>query len=250
MRELMKKVTSIVLPLVLVATFATVSLTEVPTAQAASAKEWAKFSDSTTYYGELSNGQPNGVGTIFWGDKKQYSGQFANGKRSGSGKYMNEYVDQDGKTHKVVYNGAWSGDSMTGKGTYHETIRETDGTISMQDLQFGTFKNGQFLSGYRAQHAVADPDYAFTYNNGDETLYVMTTNENMTDMVKAWKNASLFFVDYKKGSISKQYSVVDDLTESTQRFRQTSIKYLKRITPQVTPVLKKFAEMSKQIPLK
>ncbi|KZS44371.1 hypothetical protein AWU65_30395 [Paenibacillus glucanolyticus] len=215
-------------------------------ANAASAKEWIQISARTSYYGETANGQPHGRGTIKWGEDKQYSGDFVNGKRTGTGKYMNQYQADD-EEHKVVYNGSWTDDKMDGEGLQTHKVTLPDGTVRWNQLQKGTFKAGVFQSGYDVIHAVADPDYSFTYKNGKELLTIMGSNQNMK---KAWAAASMFSVQYKNGSVNKSYSIFPASTAAEQRQNDAAKKYLKSIQNKINPHLLQFEALSKQVPLK
>ncbi|MEJ9218238.1 hypothetical protein P4H46_08605 [Paenibacillus glucanolyticus] len=214
-------------------------------ANAASAKEWIQISARTSYYGETANGQPHGRGTIKWGEDKQYSGDFVNGKRTGTGKYMNQYQADD-EEHKVVYNGSWTDDKMDGEGLQTHKVTLPDGTVRWNQLRKGTFKAGVFQSGYDVIHAVADPDYSFTYKNGKELLTIMGSNQNMK---KAWAAASMFSVQYKNGSVNKSYSIFPASTAAEQRQNDAAKKYLKSIQNKINPHLLQFEALSKQVPL-
>jgi hypothetical protein len=95
-------------------------------------------------------------------------------------------------------------------------------------------------------HAVADPDYSFTYKNSNEIINILHSNQ---DLVQRWQKGDLFSVNYKNGSVQKEYSMFPEETATKERQRQASIKYLKGITAKVTPHLQQFEKLSKQIPL-
>ncbi|GIP22641.1 hypothetical protein [Paenibacillus sp. J22TS3] len=215
-------------------------------ADAASVKERIQVAGQATYYGEVKEGMPSGRGTISWGTSKQYSGDFISGKRDGTGKYVNEYVSDDEK-HKIVYTGAWKQDQMNGKGTLTHKVTRQDGTVRWNEIQTGTFKNGVLQEGYDVIHAVADPDYSFTYKSSRETLTVMGSNTNMkTD----WRKGTLFSVDYLNGSVHKVYSIFPGDTKAEERKNQEALKYLQRIQTKINPYLEQFEKLSKQLPLK
>ncbi|NGZ77061.1 MORN repeat-containing protein [Saccharibacillus alkalitolerans] len=219
-----------------------------PTAQAADAKQALKLAGGATYYGQVENGLPDGRGTIKWPGGKSYSGTFADGKRSGTGKYINEYTDaSSGYRHKTVYNGAWSGDRMNGKGTLTDKRSEAGGRVVSNEIQAGTFKNNVLASGYEVVHAEADPEYSFTYRGQGLLLNVLGYNENL---VSLWKSGGLFNVTYQKGSVSRNYSIFPEDSASAEKQRQASLKYLRGIAGQVAPHLQQFEKLSKQVPLK
>ncbi|AZH32038.1 hypothetical protein [Paenibacillus sp. M-152] len=249
MQKLWQKGKALSLPIVVSASLisGTLLVNNIPTVNAAVTKELLQLSGQTTYYGEVENGQPNGRGTIKWSEYKQYSGDFVNGKRSGTGKYMNQYTDADGQHHKIVYNGTWSNDTMSGKGTQTEKVTQSDGTIRSNQIQVGTFQDNGLQNGYQVIHAVADPDYSFTYKNGKEVLNILHSNQ---DLVQRWQQGELFSVNYKNGSVQKEYSMFPEEVATKERQRQAAIKYLKGITAKVTPHLQQFEKLSKQVPLK
>ncbi|MDQ0496448.1 hypothetical protein [Paenibacillus brasilensis] len=248
MQKLWQKGKSLSLPIMMSASLISGAvLLSMPAVSASAAKESLQLSGQTTYYGEVENGQPNGRGTIKWSENKQYSGDFVKGKRTGTGKYMNQYTDADGQNHKVVYNGTWSNDTMSGKGTQTEQVTQSDGTIRSNGIQVGTFQNNRLQSGYQVIHALADPDYSFTYQNGMEVLNILNSNQNL---VQQWQSGDLFSVIYKNGSVQKEYSMFPEETATKERQRKAAIKYLKGITAKVTPHLQQFEKLSKQIPLK
>ncbi|EHB68042.1 hypothetical protein [Paenibacillus lactis] len=243
----MKKITAITLTTALAASLTVASLIPAAaSADASAAKERIQMSERTSYYGEVSNGQPNGRGTIKWGTEKQYSGDFVNGKRSGSGKYINQYIE-DGEQHKVVYTGSWSGDQMNGKGVLTHKVTQADGTVRWHQIQKGIFKDGVFTNGYDVIQAVADPDFSFTYTNGKETLEIMGTNKGLH---QAWKKGNLFDVKYKNGSVNKSYTIFPLGTEAEQRKNDADRKYLQSIYKKIAPHLGQFEALSKQVPLK
>ncbi|MGN8227776.1 hypothetical protein [Paenibacillus polymyxa] len=248
MQKLWQKGKALSLPIMVSASLISGVLSvSTPAANAAATKELLQLSGQTTYYGEVENGQPNGRGTIKWSEYKQYSGDFVNGKRSGTGKYINQYTDADGQNHKIVYNGTWNNDTMSGKGTQTEKVTQMDGTVRSNEIQVGTFQNNGLQNGYQVIHAVADPDYSFTYKNGKEVLNILHSNQ---DLVQRWQKGELFSVNYKNGSVQKEYSMFPEETATKERQRQASIKYFKGITAKVTPHLQQFEKLSKQIPLK
>jgi len=241
----MKKITALTVSLTLSFSLISTSLAAV-SANAASNKEWIQISESTSYYGEAANGQPHGHGTIKWGNGKQYSGEFMNGKRTGNGKYINEY-QLDGETHKVVYTGRWNNDKMDGDGILTHKVTMSEEAVRWNQIQKGTFQAGIFQSGYDVIHAIADPDYSFTYKKGKESLVIMGSNQNMK---KAWATGTMFSVHYKNGPVNKKYSIFPANSAAEQRQNDAAIQYLKSIQTKVAPHLTQFEALSKQVPLK
>lgn len=242
---LMKKITAFTVSLTLSFSLISTSLTPV-SVHAAPIKEWIQISESTSYYGETANAQPHGRGTIKWGNGKQYSGDFINGKRTGHGKYINEY-QVDGEVHKVVYTGSWNNDKMDGEGILTHKVTMPDGAVRWNQIQKGTFHAGTLQSGYDVIHAIADPDYSFTYKKDKESLVIMGSNQNMK---KAWATGTMFSVHYKNGTVNKKYSIFPANSATEQRQNDAAIQYLKSIQTKVAPHLTQFEALSKQVPLK
>ncbi|GGO09469.1 hypothetical protein [Saccharibacillus kuerlensis] len=215
---------------------------------AAESKQALSLAGGATYYGQVKNGLPDGRGTIKWPGGKTYSGSFVNGKRSGTGKYINDYLDNRSKYRiKQVYTGSWSNDRMNGAGTWTEKRSQSNGHVVSNEIQTGTFKNNTLASGYDVLHAEADPEYSFTYRTDGMNFNILGHNKNL---VSLWKQGSLFNVTYQKGAVSRNYSIFPEDSAKLERERQSSLKYLQSITGQVTPHLKKFEQLSKQVPLK
>lgn len=220
----------------------------VSSAQAASAKQWVQLPSGASYYGQVKNGQPNGRGTIKWSADKQYSGAFKAGKRSGTGKYVNTYTDPEtGLLRQVVYTGIWSGDRMNGRGVWTEKIFEPGGRIFSNGIRTGIFAQNKLNRGYQVIHAQADPDYSFSYRSPGFRLDVLGSNISpLTD----WKNGTLFDIQYRKGPVSKQYSLFQGRTAAQEKERLASLQYLRGVTNEVAPYLRQFQALSKQLSLK
>ncbi|WP_172200595.1 hypothetical protein [Saccharibacillus qingshengii] len=219
-----------------------------PSAQAASAKQSLRLPSGASYYGEVKNGQPNGRGTIKWSAGKQYSGDFHAGKRSGTGKYVNTYTDpKTSLLHRVVYDGIWSGDRMHGRGVWTEKISVPGGGVYSNGIRTGVFAENELIRGYRVVHAQADPDYSFSYLSPNFRLDVLGSN---VSPLQDWKNGTLFDVRYRKGSVSRNYSLFQGETAAKEKHRLASLRYLLGVTDEVSPYLRQFRALSRQLPLK
>ncbi|MFF2015755.1 hypothetical protein [Paenibacillus sp. NPDC058177] len=218
----------------------------VSNAGAESVKATTSYSNAV-YYGETKNDLPNGKGKLEWSDKKWYSGEFVQGKRSGTGKYYNEYIGEYGRTYRLVYNGDWKNDRMNGSGTLTEKITEASGEVIQNSITTGEFVNDVWKSGYKVRHAVADPDFEFIYKGNETTISIWDTNGSL---LEHWKEGKLFRVQYQKGSVYKEYWIFPTETAKEEKTKQASIRYLQSITSQVAPYLKKFEQFAKQVPLK
>ena len=119
----------------------------------------------------------------------------------------------------MVYIGRWNNDKMDGEGILTHKVTLPDGSVRWNQIQKGTFQAGVFQSGYDVIHAVADPDYSFTYKKGKESLEIMGFNRNMK---QAWAAGTMFSVHYKNGNINK------NLRSSLPTRRLNSVKMTPR----------------------
>ncbi len=214
-------------------------------AEAASAKQWLQISARTTYYGEVAGGKPHGRGTIRWGENKQYSGSFVNGKRSGEGKYTHVYTDAETSLeHRVVYTGTWSGDRMNGSGTWRETVGAARGPLISDTIRIGVFRSNQLNRGYEVVHAMADPDHSFSYRGADYRLDILGSDMSL---LADWKNGTLFDVQYIEGSQHTSYSIFQGGTAAEEKRRLAALKKLRGMTGKVEPVLRQFEAISKRL---
>ena len=93
--------------------------------------EWKTFGDDNTqpkYRGEISDGKPNGLGTLTLPSGENYVGEWKDGKRNGQGTHLSP----DGKK----YEGEWKDDKKHGQGTE---------TYPNGSKYVGEFKNGKKL---------------------------------------------------------------------------------------------------------
>lgn len=215
------------------------------TAHAASKKEYLKISDQVIYYGQLKDGKPNGRGTMTWNMQKSYSGDWVDGKRTGTGKYVNNYTI-DGKVFLITYNGAWKDDLKVGSGTYIVKTSDSNGAVASHKIQSGTFSNDQFVAGYSVAHSTADPPYSFNYKDSKLFIQLNGSNHNMQE---AWKNGEFVTMQYKKGQVLKHYSPLFNDNPSMVKQNKQVLKYLQGIQPEIKSYLDKFQQLSKQVPL-
>lgn len=216
-------------------------------AQAASAKQALKLPSGASYYGEVRNGQPHGRGTLAWSPSKTYSGTFKSGKRSGTGKYVNTYLDSaTGRLHKIVYNGTWSADEMNGRGVWTEQVYAPDGLMFSNGIRTGLFAQNKLNQGYQVVHAQADPDYSFSYRSPGFRLDVLGSN---VSPLADWRSGTLFDVRYRKGSIRHDYSLFQGSTPAEEKRRLASLRYLLGVTDEVAPYLRQFRGLSQDLPL-
>lgn len=150
--------------------------------QAASKKVTLKISNGGTYYGEAKNGKPNGKGTAQWGKNKTYSGDWVNGKRSGIGKYivkdysesyMDSIMGELDNVRTTTYIGKWSNDKMNGQGFYRDNVRAFHDGNQFDEVNEGTFKNNNFVSGYTVG-MYSNKDIVFSYNSSVIEIIVQT----------------------------------------------------------------------------
>ena len=75
-------------------------------------KRKKKYENGDEYIGKLRGGKPDGFGTMHYADGSVYEGEWADGVRSGHGKWERKY--DDGWT---AYEGEWLNDEYSGQGT-------------------------------------------------------------------------------------------------------------------------------------
>lgn len=214
-------------------------------AESAKVTSTAKISGAS-YSGELQNGLPHGKGKLEWSSNKWYMGEFVQGKRSGKGKYLNQYIADNGETHRIVYNGDWKNDQMNGSGVQTEDITNENGQLYLKRYITGTFANNAWVSGYNVGHVLGDPDYSYLYKGNGVTIWIWDTN---LPLLERWKNGSLFRAQYQKGSVYKDYSMFAEETPAKEKARLESLRYLQGLTSQVKPHLEKFQELAKKVPI-
>lgn len=120
---------------------------------------YRKMSDSIKddntfyYYGERNAaGQPEGIGIACYADNAYYYGEWVNGKREGSGKWMHYYVyyDDDVTSDRAyslhMYAGDWADDMPNGEGQEHYDLDMSKATKNDRYLQnvIGTFQDGLY----------------------------------------------------------------------------------------------------------
>ena len=79
--------------------------------------QWKTFGNGevkTKYVGEISNGKPNGTGTLTYSDGKKYMGEWKNGEPNGLGIFSSP---DGGK-----YEGEWENGEMEGQGIFTQII--------------------------------------------------------------------------------------------------------------------------------
>lgn len=120
--------------------------------------EWyQKMSDSLTgkntfyYYGTRNqNGMPDGVGIAVYEGNQYYYGEWENGKRNGTGKWIEKYVYEEDDTTSDrayrlhLYQGEWKNDKPNGEGQEHFELDMTQASDEERYIQnvIGTFKDG------------------------------------------------------------------------------------------------------------
>lgn len=216
-----------------------------PTAHAATDKELLQLSERASYYGQVEDGKPNGKGTIRWGDSKSYAGEWVDGIRQGTGKYVNQYTQKD-RTFIVTYKGEWSKDQRNGLGEVRQKIKGTSGKIEANLIQQGQFENDVFATGYTVTQAAADPAFSFNYKDTDLWLQVYGDNQNI---VEQWTAGQFTQIQYRKAKINKEYSIFPEKEKAKQLENQANLKYFKTIAPQVKKYLETFQTLSRKVPL-
>lgn len=217
----------------------------VPTTYAATEKESLQLSGRASYYGQVENGKPNGTGTIRWGDSKSYAGQWVDGIRQGTGKYVNKYTVK-GRTFVVTYKGEWSKDQRNGLGEVRQIIKNKAGQTEANLIQQGQYENDIFQTGYTVTQALADPPFSFNYKDKDTSLQIYGDNQNLAEY---WATGKLVQIQYRKGKIDKEYSIFPENNATKKLENQANLKYFKKIQPQVATYLKTFQTLSTKVPI-
>lgn len=115
--------------------------------EASSQKVSLTLPNGATYYGEVKNDKPHGKGTMRWGPSKVYSGDWYNGQRSGTGKYISDKLPED---MKIVYEGEWRNDRPNGTGVRSESKPDFEFYV----ISKGIFKDHDLLSGYTVMQSM------------------------------------------------------------------------------------------------
>lgn len=129
------------------------------------------FGDRGTYVGELSHGEPHGVGIIVYDDDRRYEGEWCNGRYQGEGKTTFNGGDS--------YEGEYSADLMHGEGTYrwrdgrkytgefYDDERHGSGVYSWPDgsSYSGAFRHGK-MHGFGRHTDNSGSKYEGSYRQG------------------------------------------------------------------------------------
>ncbi|OMF24153.1 hypothetical protein BK133_23345 [Paenibacillus sp. FSL H8-0548] len=241
----MRKFIQLAISLALVFVF-TAAAGGTSTAEAASEKVYREISKNVTYYGQLKDGKPHGKGTMTWYATKTYSGDWVDGFRTGSGKYVNRY-ESEGKDYLVTYDGEWKNDMKSGTGTLLTKITGMNNKVEYHKIQFGTFTSDRFATGYSVKHSTEDHPYSFNYKDAKMNLQIFGTNVNMK---QAWKDGKFHTIQYSKGNVMKHYSITFDENPSLVKQNKTVLTYLKGLQSEVNPHLVKLESLSVRVPLK
>ncbi|WP_367398325.1 hypothetical protein [Paenibacillus lautus] len=128
--------------------------------------------NGATYYGEVKNNKPHGKGTMNWGPSKVYSGDWYNGQRSGTGKYISDRLPKD---MKIVYEGEWRNDRPHGTGIR----RESNPELAFQRISKGLFKDHDLISGHAITQSI--DSIWFEYLNGSTLLQFSVSDREQAD---------------------------------------------------------------------
>ncbi|MGG4340671.1 hypothetical protein [Paenibacillus lautus] len=123
--------------------------------------------NGATYYGEVKNNKPHGKGTMRWGPSKIYSGDWYNGQRSGTGKYISDRLPED---MRIVYEGEWKYDRPDGTGI----CRESSPDLAFHKISKGLFKDHDLISGHTVTQSIVG--IWFDYRNGSTFLEFSVSN--------------------------------------------------------------------------
>ena len=114
------------------------------------AMSWAlRGSKDFYYYGERNaEGKPHGKGIAVYADNQYYYGDWENGLRSGSGRFMHYHIHGDKNTTDLYtyhqYTGYWKGDLPEGEGSEHYDLNKSvmKGNGGYNTNLVGAYSNG------------------------------------------------------------------------------------------------------------
>jgi hypothetical protein len=242
----MKKITFLVFSFVMAFVFTTSALGGT-TADAAVKKQYLDISENVFYYGQVKNGKPNGKGTMTWYPTKSYSGDWVDGKRTGSGKYVHRYKS-DNKDFVITYEGQWKKDLKIGNGSYSTKVTDHNGKVESHKIQFGTFANDRFAAGFSVAHTLADQPYSFNYKDAKTNIQLSGSNVNMR---KVWKEGKFDSIQYSKEGVIREYSVASSKSsdETIVKENKAHLKYLQSLQSEMNLYLDKWERLSRRVPL-
>lgn len=250
----MHKVTRLVGKIVIIFTIV-LAIPYTPSASASGVKVQLNMNGTQSYYGEVKDGKPHGKGTMTWSKDKYYSGHWVDGKRSGQGKYVNEYTErneymQQDRVYKVIYQGQWKNDLMTGDGSKKVVESGTDPSgehvIYSNSIETGIFQKGLLKQGYRAAYELTDSPFLFTYLGPD--AFVLEVTHQDEHIIEDW-NQGLNYVTYQKGKIIKDYSNLPTGDEEDDAANEVTLRFLRSVKQEVLPHLKQFEAMANMVKL-
>ncbi len=155
--------------------------------------------NGATYYGEVKNNKPHGKGTMKWGPSKVYSGDWYNGQRSGTGKYISDRLPED---MKIVYEGKWRNDRPDGAGIR----RESNPELAFQRISKGLFKDHDLISGHAITQSI--DSIWFEYRNGSTFLQFSVSDREQADELihsKLVRGRIQVLNYYKRGKSTPDY---------------------------------------------
>lgn len=133
--------------------------------------------NGATYYGEVKGNKPHGKGTMNWGPSKVYSGDWHNGQRSGTGRYISDRLPED---MKIVYEGEWRNDRPNGTGIRSESNPDFEFYV----ISKGIFKDHDLLSGYTVMQSI--DSLWFEYRNGYTLLqFSVSDREQANELMQS-----------------------------------------------------------------
>lgn len=147
--------------------------------------------NGATYYGEVKNSKPHGKGTMRWSPTKVYSGDWYNGQRSGTGKYVSDMHPQD---MKIVYEGEWRNDRPNGTGIR----RESNPDLNFHQISKGFFKDHDLLTGHTVLQSM--DGIWFEYQDGNTFLAFSVSDREQANELMHSKQArgSIQLLNYYK----------------------------------------------------
>ncbi len=131
------------------------------------------------YYGERNaDGKPHGKGIAVYADNQYYYGDWENGLRSGSGRFMHYHIHGDENTTDLYtyhqYTGYWKGDLPEGEGSEHyeyrtELLKEN---VGYNTNLIGSYSKGLVHGEFYMTNIYADGNMKEWYAEGENGSWI------------------------------------------------------------------------------
>lgn len=144
------------------------------------AMSWSlRGSEDFYYYGERNaNGQPHGKGIAVYADNQYYYGEWENGLRSGSGRFMHYHLHVGNNTTDLYtyhqYTGSWKGDLPDGEGSEHYEYRTEllKDNVGYNTNLIGSYSKGLINGEFYLTNIYSDGNMKEWYAEGKDGSWV------------------------------------------------------------------------------